>query len=177
MQKRALIILSLVFIAIGVAARFAPHVWNFAPVAGIALATSAYVGFAYSATIIISIMLLSDISLGFYQWQIMIAVYASFILAALIGIALRKNRTMLKIVAGSIFASLIFFFATNFAVWQFSGMYSHTFAGLQACFVAALPFLRGTLFGDLFFSAFFFGMFEFALRLSSSLKISLLKKI
>ncbi len=168
MKNRSQIVLAVIFIVLGVSVRFAPHVWNFAPVAAIALAASAYLGLAYSVAIIFAIMILSDISLGFYEWQIMLAVYASFLASALIGLALRKNKTVLKIAGASIASSLVFFFATNFAVWQFSGMYSNTFAGLEACFIAALPFFRGTFFGDLFFSAFFFTVFEFALRFVSS---------
>jgi Family of unknown function (DUF6580) len=38
--------------------------------------------------------------------------------------------------------ALLFFAATNLAVWAFSGMYSHDWARLAAFYVAALPFLK-----------------------------------
>ena len=53
--------------------------------------------------------------------------------------------------------SLIFFVTTNFAVWAFSGMYSLDMAGLTQCYVAALPFLKYTVAGDLFWAAVLFG--------------------
>ena len=46
---------------------------------------------------------------------------------------------------------------TNFAVWAFSGMYSLDMAGLVQCYVAALPFLKYTVAGDLFWAAVLFG--------------------
>ena len=53
--------------------------------------------------------------------------------------------------------SLIFFATTNFAVWAFSGLYSPDTTGLLQCYVAALPFLKYTVAGDLFWSAVLFG--------------------
>ena len=53
--------------------------------------------------------------------------------------------------------SLIFFVATNFAVWLFSGLYPLDLQGLAQCYVAALPFLEMTVMGDLFWTAILFG--------------------
>ena len=53
--------------------------------------------------------------------------------------------------------SLIFFAASNFAVWAFSGMYGLTWHGLTECYVAALPFLQTTVAGDMFWTAVLFG--------------------
>ena len=53
--------------------------------------------------------------------------------------------------------SLLFFAVSNFAVWAFGGMYPPTFAGLIACYVAALPFLPQTVAGDLVWTAILFG--------------------
>jgi hypothetical protein len=38
-----------------------------------------------------------------------------------------------------------FFLVSNYAVWAKSGMYPHTLAGLQACYIAAIPFYRNDL--------------------------------
>lgn len=164
-SKRSLILFSLVLIALGVSARFMPHEWNFTPVTAIALAASAYIGMSYSIGIVLAVMALADISLGFYQWQIMVAVYGSFIVSACIGLILKRYRTAFNVVAASMAASLVFFIVTNAAVWLFSGMYTHTVSGLVQCFIAALPFYRGTFLGDLFFTGFFFGLCEVLYRL------------
>ena len=167
-SKRSIIIVSLIFVALGVASRFAPHAWNFTPVAAIGIAATAYLGFGYSAIITVIIMALSDIRLGYYDFRIMVAVYGSLILCALIGMFLKKKRTVVSVAIASISCSLIFFVITNAAVWQFSGMYAHSLSGLSLCFTAAIPFFRGTILGDLFFTGFIFGVFESVVRIASS---------
>ena len=74
-----------------------------------------------------------------------------------LGMLARRWRGALPVVAGTIANSLIFFALTNFAVWAFSGMYPMTLQGLAQCYVAALPFLDTTVFGDLFWAAVLFG--------------------
>jgi hypothetical protein len=60
--------------------------------------------------------------------------------------AIWKNSAILT---GSGIISVIFFYLwTNFGVWQM-GWYSYTFSGLMQCYVAALPFLRNQLVGNL----------------------------
>ncbi len=166
-SKRFAILFAVFLVIFGVGMRFLPHQWNFVPVAAIALSTSAYFGFSYALGIVFVMMAVSDISLGFYDWRIMLAVYGSFLIIALMGLILKKKRSVLLVLSTSFGGSMLFFFMTNFAVWLFSGMYLHTLAGLSACFVAALPFFRGTLLGDLAFNALFFGIFETAIYLSS----------
>jgi hypothetical protein len=74
-------------------------------------------------------------------------VYAAFALQALLGRALRSRRAGALTAAG--LGALVFFTLSNFGVWLSSGLYERSAAGLTACFVAALPFLGGTLAGDL----------------------------
>jgi hypothetical protein len=56
-------------------------------------------------------------------------------------------------VAGSIF----FFLVTNFGCWWLFHMYPKSWGGLIECYLAAIPFFRGTLAGDLIGSAVLFG--------------------
>ena len=44
-------------------------------------------------------------------------------------------------------------------MWLFSGFYPRTLGGLEACYVAAIPFFQNTLAGDLFYAALLFGGF------------------
>ena len=61
-----------------------------------------------------------------------------------------------------------FFLTTNFAVWAFEGIYSHDLAGLTACYVAALPFFKNTVIGDLFWTCALFGGYQlFRMRLAT----------
>ncbi len=86
-------LLWLLLISIGVASRW---MWvdipNFKPVGAIAL----FCGFYFhrrwiGITAATSIMLASDIALGFYQWTVMITVYGSMILACLLGSAISRR--------------------------------------------------------------------------------------
>ena len=53
--------------------------------------------------------------------------------------------------------SVVFFVSTNLAVWFFGTLYAKTAGGLAACFVAALPFFRNKMLGDLAFATVLFG--------------------
>ena len=65
------------------------------------------------------------------------------------------------ITLGTLGGTLLFFLATNAAVWAFSGMYQLNLAGLMLSYAMAIPFLKLSLVGDLFYTAVFFGMYEF----------------
>jgi hypothetical protein len=82
-----------------------------------------------------------------------------FYAAALwLGTMLRHNARALKIGAASIAASVVFFVASNFAVWATWSMYPKTLSGLATCYAMALPFFRNGIAGDLVFAAAFFGI-------------------
>jgi hypothetical protein len=47
-------------------------------------------------------------------------------------------------------------------MWLFSGFYPRTIAGLEACYLAAIPFFQNTVAGDLFYATLLFGGFMLA---------------
>ena len=69
-----------------------------------------------------------------------------------------------RVVAGSLGATFIFFVLSNLGVWAQNIMYPMTFGGLVACYTAALPFLKYTLAGDLFYSGLLFLAYERYMR-------------
>ena len=87
-------------------------------------------------------------------------VCAAVTLPAFAGMLARRWQGAVPVIAAMLSCSLIFFVATNFAVWAFNGMYPMTFQGLTQCYVAALPFLDKTVMGDLFWTAVLFGGLE-----------------
>src|SRR5262249_12057009 len=92
-------------------------------------------------------------------------VYATFALIVYLGFLLRSVKIApLRVAAAAFAAALIFYVTTNFAPWASSGIYPKTFAGLVACYVAAIPFFCPTLAGDLLYSALLFGGFAWAER-------------
>ncbi|MFA6475069.1 MAG: DUF6580 family putative transport protein [Patescibacteria group bacterium] len=56
----------------------------------------------------------------------------------------------LKFTGFGMITTLFFYLWTNFGVWQLSGMYAHTSAGLMLSYINGLPFLRNQLLGNLF---------------------------
>jgi hypothetical protein len=99
----------------------------------------------------------------------MAVVYASLVLSAFIGRRLAAHPSAPRVIAGSLFSSTSFFFATNAAVWAFSGFYPTDWPGLVECFTAAVPFFRYTLLGDLVWASALFGTYALALMMGRRL--------
>ena len=150
----------ILLLVLGLLARLAPHPANFAPIAAIALFGSLYLPRKFSVILPLAAMFVSDIFIGFYEWPVMIAVYVSFAVTGLIGLAVRKNKKFHTILGGTLLASIIFFIVTNFAVWTFGNMYTQNFSGLMESYYMALPFFRNSLLGDLFYTFILVGGYE-----------------
>lgn len=156
------------FLIFGLLARFLPHPINFAPIAAIALFSARYLPKKYAFVLPLSIMFISDLFLGFYG-PTMFFVYGSFILSGIIGLITRCQKTASFIPITSLSSSLVFFLVSNFGVWLTTTMYAKNLVGLQSCFIAALPFFRNTLAGDLFYTGLFIGGYEIAFILGKKL--------
>ncbi len=162
-NKGQIIVIALL-IALGFAARLLPHPANFAPIGAIAMFGALYLPKRYSIIVPLAGLFLSDLVIGFYTWQTMIAVYTSFILMGVIGLAVRKNKTFFTVVGGTLLGSILFFLFTNLAVWVFDGMYPLTLAGLVQCYTLALPFFKYTVLGDMVYVAALVGGLEVLTR-------------
>ncbi|NUM25736.1 MAG: hypothetical protein HUU49_03915 [Candidatus Buchananbacteria bacterium] len=147
-------------IVLGVTCRLLPHLWNFVPVTAIALFAGFYFGRRYALVLPLVIAFVSDLFLGFYQWQLMLAVYLSFMVVGMIGFMVRKYKNVETIIAASISSSVLFYLVTNWAVWRFSPWYEKSVNGLLSSYVLAVPFFRNALLGDLFYTAVLFGSYE-----------------
>lgn len=163
MTTKNKLFIAVILIALGIACRLLPHPFNFAPIAAIALFAGVYLGAIYALTLPVIAMVIGDIFIGFYSWQLMLAVYGSYALIGLLGLAVKKYKSVETVLGGSILASVLFFLITNFAVWQFSTWYAPTWQGLINSYIMALPFFRNTLMGDLFYTGVLFGAYEFVL--------------
>jgi hypothetical protein len=157
MSLKSKILIVAALVAFGALSRLLPHAWNTTPVTAIALFISAYIGVRYSLASVMGTMLISDIIIGFYAWPILLAVYGSFLLAAFMGILINKYKTVQSLFITTIGSSLVFFVITNWAVWQFGTMYTHSFSGLMQAYLMAIPFFKNALFGDLIYTGLLFG--------------------
>ena len=138
--------------------RLVPHPPNLTSVAAVALFGGAYLADKRLAFLVpLGALFLSDLILGSYQH--MEVVYASFALIVCIGLWLRQRPTIFRVAGAALAGSVLFFLITNFGVWCFQSLYPHTLDGLIACYVAAIPFFRNTLLGDLLYTAVLFGGF------------------
>jgi hypothetical protein len=141
-----------------VIARIMPHAPNFTPVAASALFAAAVLHRRVLAPLVpILGLVIGDRLGGGYDTKIMVVVYTALAwpaCAAALSRALRAPPMIAPVLASS---SLLFFLTTNFAVWAFSTLYAPGIAGLGKCYIAALPFLRNMLEGDLFWGVVLFG--------------------
>ena len=167
-NKKITILLPIILIALGSVLRMVPHPANFAPIAAMALFGGVMLGNRYALLIPLVALVVGDLFIGFYSWKIMLAVYGSVMLVGLIGMFLRGRvgarlitpvRKVLLVGGGSLLGSVVFFLVTNAAVWAFGTMYPKTLAGLLQSYTMGLPFFRGTVLGDLFYTGVFFGVY------------------
>ncbi|MCH8821442.1 hypothetical protein IID23_02845 [Patescibacteria group bacterium] len=169
-------------IVAAVGLRLVPHLPNFAPIGALALFGGAYIKNKYALLIIFGTLLVSDYLLlyinpfssnpiNFSQfhapWELVHStiffVYLSFLINFLIGRWIATNKSLNRIVSGALLSSVQFFVITNFGVWL-TGMYGIGLSGLIQTYIMAIPFFRGTLFGDFFYIGLFFGGYELLLR-------------
>jgi hypothetical protein len=145
-------------IAFDVAARLLPHAPGVWPFAASALFAGRMLRAPLLAVVVpVAAVLLSNVALTGEDWRVTAVVCAAVTLPAFAGMLARRWQGAVPVIAAMLSCSMIFFVATNFAVWAFNGMYPMTFQGLTQCYVAALPFLDKTVMGDLFWTAVLFG--------------------
>ena len=171
-MKNESTIKSIVFcllVAIGVVGRWGQPEWGFTPIAAVTLFAGYYFANRLAALMVpLCVMAVSDMILPAYdRLGVMIVVYAVLLLPVLLGGALRQRITYGRLAAGALLPATTFWLVSNFAVWSFGNMYSHTLSGLLNCYAAAIPFFGRMFAGDLFYMAILFA--SYALATSTSL--------
>ena len=73
-------------------------------------------------------------------------------------VLLRSRTTFLRVAAGVVLGPTSFFLLTNYAVWAGSGMYPHSMAGLETCYMAAIPFYQNDLISTAIVAGLAFGL-------------------
>jgi hypothetical protein len=156
LKPRAMLIVTM--IAAAAASRLIPHPPNMTSIAAMALFGGATLSDKRLAFLVpLAALFASDLVLGFHNQ--MIAVYGSFALVVCLGLWLQQRKSTITIAGAAITSSLLFFVVVDFAIWVMGDMYPRSFAGLVACYTAALPFLRNQIAGDLLYAAVLFGGF------------------
>lgn len=153
-EKPSWMVVGLLFL--GVFSRLIPHPWNVTPVCAIALFGGTYLGRAWSLWLPLAAVAASDLLLGLHAT--IPFTWGAFLLAGLLGWWVRRRATAGRVIVASLAGSCLFFVITNFGVWWVGGLYPKTAAGLAECFTAAIPFFRGTVIGDLSYTAILFSL-------------------
>ncbi|MBI4423236.1 MAG: hypothetical protein HY554_05895 [Elusimicrobia bacterium] len=156
--------ITLGIIALGALSRLLPHPDNVTPLAAMALLGGASLAPRQALLAPLAALALSDLFLGFHS--VIPFVYASFLATAAIGARLREDRAAWRLTGASLASSVLFFIVTNFGTWLVAGLYARDFAGLAACFTAAIPFFRNAVLGDLFFTLTLFSLQRVTARLA-----------
>ncbi len=144
-----------------VASRLLPHPMNFAPIGALGLFSGAYIINKRAWLIPLVALFISDLFIGFYTPIVMLSVYVSFSISAVLGrYALSQKRNVIRIGSAAVASATILFVLSNFTLWLTGMYYPMTMEGLTTCFVRAIPFYGYTLAGDLFYATVLFGSYE-----------------
>lgn len=147
-------------LGLAIATRFLPHPPNLTAVAAAGFFAAAVFPRRWGVFIPLAAMAVSDVFIGFHE--LIAFTWGSMAIHAALGLFARRHPTPFRVVGLTLAGSFQFFFITNWAVWQFGTMYPHSAAGLLESYVAAIPFLRNSTLGDLFYTGVLFGLYEAA---------------
>ncbi len=151
---------ALLLILAGILIRVLPHPANFTPLTALALFSGTVLSPGLALTVPVAAMIASDLVLG--PHPLFWLTWGCFLLTVLIGFWVRNRRSVLRIAAGTLAGSVLFFLLTNLGVFLFQDFYEKSWTGLAQCYAMALPFFRNSLLGDIFYTAVFFGVWHLA---------------
>jgi hypothetical protein len=159
------------FVLLAIAVRFLPflgplnvlpHAWHFTPVAASLLFFGAR-GSRRQMWVPLVLFAATDIILTKFiysyalSWD-MLVTFAWYAAILWLGTNLREKSGPARVIGAALASSVSFFLISNFAVWAaWSQMYPRSFNGLMMSYAAGIPFFRGTVESDLFFSIAMFG--------------------
>ena len=149
--------LAYIFVVLAAAVRFMPHPWHFTPVAASLLFFGAYRS-RRQLWVPVALLAVSDVVLNKFvynyplSWDLLVT-WAWYAAVVFLGSGLARHLKPLWIMSSALASSVSFFLLSNFAVWAAYNMYPKNLSGLITCYAAAVPFFRGTLAGDLLFTA------------------------
>ncbi len=87
-----------------------------------------------------------------------LATWAWYAAVCLMGSALLRKVTVLRVVAGVLASATSFFLLSNFMVWAGGHMYAHTIYDLGMCYMNGLPFYGNDLLSTSLVASVLFGL-------------------
>jgi len=141
---------------------FLPHAWHFTPLAASLLFFGAR-GSRRQMWVPLMLLAATDVLLTKFiyvyplTWDHFVT-WAWYAAILWLGTNLREKSGPVRVVGAALTSSISFFLISNFAAWAaWTDLYPRTFNGLMMSYVAGIPFFRGTVESDLFFSIAMFG--------------------
>jgi hypothetical protein len=157
-----LLALAVRFLPFAGSLHFIPHAWHFTPVAASLLFFGAR-GSRRQIWVPLALFAAADVVLTklVYSYPLTwdhLVTWAWYAAILWLGTNLREKSGPVRVVSAALASSVSFFLVSNFAAWAaWPDMYPRSFNGLMMSYTAGLPFFRGTVESDLFFSIAMFG--------------------
>ncbi len=147
-------------VLLGVFLRIMPHPANLAPIGGIAILSGLVVRRKYAIWSPVAAMVVSDLFIGLHP--LILWTWGSYALIAFLSSRFLYGKKLngLSVIATGVTSGLLFYLITNFGVWLQGGLYTLDGAGIIRCYVNALPFLRNTILGDVFYTAALYAAYQ-----------------
>lgn len=149
---------------------------NFSPLAAIALCGAVYLPRRLAIAMPLVALFVSDVLLNAHYAAPLLTVeilprYVALGLCVALGLAVRRQPELPRVLGASVIGSLVFYVITNTGSWLAEPMYAKSAAGWWQALVTGLPgypptlvFFRNSLLSDLFFTALFVGCMSVSRR-------------
>ena len=156
MQKNKERSFAFIWFCLGVLGRLLPHAPNMTPMNSLCLFGGSKMSRGYTLACAFLTLVISDFALAMFQgypavgwWSLF--TYSGFAAMIFVGTRMGTEPKASRVLLTILGSSLGFWLWTNFGLWITADglMYPRTLQGLSACYIAALPFLRNALVGDL----------------------------
>lgn len=148
------IITAVCLVIFAIASRMLMHGQNYETLTAVTVIAGALLGPALGLAVGLLSVIGSDMIIG--NSPILLFTWSAWAVVGLANAVWHKRFAKMSLWQGSamltgsgLVSTLFFYLWTNFGVWQIGGLYAHTWQGLIQCYVAAIPFLRNQLLGNI----------------------------
>ena len=177
---RTIVLILMMVVAIGwrfLSYKFPYILSNFTPVGAIALFGGTYFTQKWKAyLVVLTTLFTSDVIINYLytsKWVLFyegsIWVYLTFALMVFIG-GMIKNTTAINVFIASL-SSVVLHWLIIDLPWLYGTLYAHNLSGYLQSLVAAIPFEKNMVYGDLVFCTLLYGGFELAQKRFSVLRV------
>lgn len=155
----------IIYIVLGVLGRLIPHPPNVTPLTNLCLFAGSNLSRGLALITMFICYSMSNIAIAYFNghpifgyWAFF--TYSGFAFIVLLGSRLSKPYNTKKLVTYVGISTLVFWIWSNFGSWLATPLYDKDFNGLISCYIAALPFLRNALLGNLVWMVVVFGIYS-----------------